>query len=334
MRVDAVGSDVESDRPRLLVTLRPRDDVGAAIDRALPEVAWAYLDRTAPDAWRDVEAVLADSLGRSDAIFDDRSTPRLRFVQRIYTGLDGFPFDRFGPAVAIAGNVGAFAPYVAEHAILLALAALRDLPRSIEMVREGRLRPVATQRTLYGAMGLVLGYGEIGTEIGRRLAAFGARVAGLNRTGRPAPGVERMFSSEQLSEALSAADLVFDVRPLTRRTTGSIGRAEFERMRPDATLVAVGRAGTVDEGALYGHLQSHPEFRAAFDVWWNEDYRAGTLGARFPLASLPNFVGTPHCAGAVAGAEGRALDFALENLVRFFRDGRPRFVVDRAEYPD
>jgi D-3-phosphoglycerate dehydrogenase / 2-oxoglutarate reductase len=327
-----IGAIMQASLPRLLVALRPRNDVREALPLLLPDIPWAFLEETAVPQRSAVEAMLVGSFSREYADFDPASTPRLAFVQRLYTGVDGFPFDRFPENVRFAGNVGAFAPFVAEHALGLALAAARDLHGAREMVRTGRLRPPPQQRLLYGASAVILGYGEIGREIARRLAGFETRVHGLSRTGAPATGAEEMFPAERLKEAVARGDLIFEARPLTKLTAGSIGKAELEAMRPEAIFVNVGRAGTVDEEALYRHLEAHPSFRAALDVWWNEDFEQGNLPSRFPFDKLPNFVGTPHSAGVAPGGEARVLRLALENLGRFFRDGRPAHVVDRREY--
>lgn len=319
------------------MTLRPRDELRAALDRMLPGLPWSFAEPQDGSDWSHVEAMLVGSLVREAEGFDPRATPGLRFVQRIYTGLDGFPFAKFPPAVQIAGNVGAFGPYVAEHALALGLAAARDLHRAEAAIRAGRLRPAPQARLFFEARAVVLGYGEIGRAIAQRLAGFGTHVVGLNRSGTPAPGCERMYASSQLREALSDGDIVFEARPLTKLTQRSIGAVELGAMRPQAILVNVGRAGTVDEEALYRHLQGHPEFRAAFDVWWNEDYATGTLATRFPFGELPNFSGTPHAASGNAGdpqVEARALRLAVENVQRFFLDGRPAHVADRREYED
>jgi phosphoglycerate dehydrogenase-like enzyme len=326
---------MESSTPRLLVTLKQRPEVGAAIDRALPEIPWAYDAVLDSGHWSHVEALLVGSLTRENASFDASKTPSLRFVQRAYTGLDGFPFAWFPPTVQVAGNVGAFAPFVSEHALALALAAGRDLRQGQAMIAAGRLRPAPEMRILYESTVVILGFGEIGREIARKTAAAGAHVVGLNRTGRSDPACERMFASDRLQEAVALGDFVFEVRPLTKLTAGTIGPAELDAMRPDAVFVNVGRAGTVNEEALFLHLRAHPSFRAATDVWWAEDYALGTISPRFPFAELPNFFGTPHCAGGGAGArsaDARALSFAIENLARFFREGRPLHLADRNEY--
>ncbi len=318
--------------PRLLVAIKPGDPARAAIDAALPDVPWAFEAESTPAAWGQVEVLLLGSFaGRGDDL-KGSDLPNLKFVQGLYTGLDGFPFDRFAPEVEIAGNVGGYAPFVAEQALVLALAAARDLNTAREMVQAGRLRPAPDQRTLLGATAAILGYGAIGAEIASRLRPFGARLLAVNRSGTPVEGAERTLPGDRFRELLPEADVVFEVRPLTRRTEGSLGRAELDRMRETAILVNVGRAATVDPAALYEHLRAHPTFRAAFDVWWEEDFRAARLGAPFPLATLPNFFATPHCASALPAAQPRALASALVNLARYFRSERPLFIVDRSEY--
>jgi len=317
--------------PRLLVAVSSDLALHPVLDDGLPGLPWALLAETPPERRGAVEALLAGAR-RTVEGFDPATTPKLRCVQRIFTGVDDFPFDRFPAPIEIAGNVGAFAPYVAEQGIALALAAARLIVPVQAMVRAGKLRPAPVQRLFEGATAVVLGYGEIGRAIARRLGGFDVRVLGVNRSGRMAPGCVAMYPADRLDEAVAEGDLVFDARPLTHETRGSIGRAQLERMRPTAIYVNVGRAATADEEALYRHLEAHPDFRAAIDPWWNEDFATGTFHARFPFWDLPNFVATPHSAGYGAGTTERALRFAVANLAQFFATGRVPHPVDRREY--
>jgi D-3-phosphoglycerate dehydrogenase len=253
-------------------------------------------------------------------------------VQRVYAGVDDVPFDRFPPSTRFAGNVGAYAPFVAEHAVTLALATAREIPRAHALVTAGTLRPTPVQRLLWGRTAVILGYGEIGRAIADRLRGFGIRVIGVNRTGKMAPGCVGMFPADRLVEAVAEGDFVFDARPLTRRTAGTIDASVLASMKATAVFVNVGRAGTVQEEALYRHLAAHPDFRAALDVWWHEDFAGGRLEHRFPFPSLPNLLGTPHSAGFGPGVEAYVLERALANLRRFFAGQEPRHVVDRSEY--
>jgi phosphoglycerate dehydrogenase-like enzyme len=318
--------------PRLLVALRPRDEVSEALARGLLGIGWTYAKSGGKTDWSEVEALLVGSVERELGNYQATSTPRLAFVQGIYTGVDGFPFERFPETVRIAGNVGAFAPFVSEHAVALALAAARAIVPAQMQVRAHQLRPPPVHRLLWKRTAVILGYGEIGRAIAERLAGFEMRLVGVNRTGRMAPGVEAVYPADLLREALAEGDFVFDVRPLTLQTAGTIGAEELRAMPSEAVYVNVGRAGTVDEEALYRHLVEHPGFRAALDVWWEEDFANGTFGSRFPFGELPNFVGTPHSAGVGPSVERYVLARAVENLARFFRGEEPRFLVDRRDY--
>ncbi|HYA70511.1 MAG TPA: NAD(P)-dependent oxidoreductase [Thermoplasmata archaeon] len=318
--------------PRLLVALRPREELRKVIAERLPTIEWGYAREVLPSRADSVEAMLIGSVERELGDADLRTLPRLRFVQRVYTGMDGVPFDRFPPSVRFAGNVGAYAPFVSEHAVALALGAARELPRAYAQAQSGMLRPPPAQRLLWGRTAVILGYGEIGRAIAERLSGFGARVLGLNRTGRMMPGCSGMYPADRLIDAVREGDFVFEVRPLTRQTRGTIDGSVFAAMKPAAVFINVGRAGTVQEEALYQHLVEHPEFRAALDVWWHEDFAGGKLDLRLPFAKLTNFVGTPHCAGFGPGVEEYVVRKAIANLERFFAGEEPRYVIDPADY--
>ncbi len=325
---------VNSPLPRLLVALQRSEDLESQLASTLSEVPYGHSSDVDVDHRLEVEALLVGSVERELGAFDHRTTPRLRFVQRAYTGLDGFPFERFPPPIRVAGNVGGFAPFVAEGAVTLALASARSTLAAHRMVAEGRLRPAPRGSTLRGKTALILGYGSIGREIAARLAGFDMRVLGLNRSGQMAPGVDAMYPADRLEEALAEADVIFEARPLSRSTRGSIGPPQLAAMRPSAIFVNVGRAGTVQEQALYQHLVHHPEFRAAIDVWWDEGFGDGRLGRSYPWADLPNLTGSPHNSGAVPEAGPYGLARALENVARFFRSEEPRFVADPRDYLD
>ncbi len=321
-------------RPRLLLVLRPREELLEALPRILPRIPSVFLSKGSPADRAGIEAALLGPMVLEGQRFVPGDYPRLRFVQRIYTGVDDLPFAEFPKTVAIAANSGGFAPYVAEHAIALALGSARSLVAGHAQVAAGALRPPPEVRTLRGETAVILGYGAIGRAIAERLRALVDRIVVVNRSGAPAPGCDAVFPASRLREALREGSFVFEARPLTASTARSIGTEELEAMPRNAVFVNVGRGGTVDEEALYHHLRATPTFRAAFDVWWDEDFEEGRIRHRFPLPSLPNFLGSPHSAALAPGGPGLAVTLALENLARFFRSEPPLHVVDRSEYRD
>src|SRR5207247_10692489 len=107
----------------------------------------------------------------------------------------------------------------------------------------------------------------------------------------------------------------------TVRTRGPIGARELGLMKPDAILVNVARGAIVDEGALYEHLRTSPEFRAGLDVWWHEPADGG-FRTDHPFFELPNFLGSPHNSAIVPGVLETAARRAAENVGRYLR-GEP-----------
>ena len=314
------------------MSVAPSESLRAALAERLPEVPVSFCGPDAAGPWPSAEAWLVGTPARDLPLWTAARTPALRFVQRQFTGLDGFPFEAFPPAVRIAGNGGAYAPFVAEHAVALALAIAHPIREGHRRVAEGRLRPPIPNRFLIGRTALILGFGAIGRETATRLAALGLRIHALTHDGRAAPGAERTYAPADLRAAVGEADLIIECRPLTRSTKGTIDRAVLRAMRPEALFVNIARAGTVVEEDLSEHLRTHPEFRAAFDVFWHESFDRGSIPEGAALAALPNFLGTPHVAAIGPEARARAETYAVENLARFFRGESPRFVAERAEY--
>jgi phosphoglycerate dehydrogenase-like enzyme len=125
---------------------------------------------------------------------------------------------------------------------------------------------------------------------------------------------------------------VFLALPLTRATQGLVDRGFLTRMKEDAILVNIARGKLIVEDDLFEHLKARPRFRAALDTWWT--YPDTTEGRPFhrPFQDLPNIVMTPHVAPFVAGQRGRAMEAALENVLRFLRGEKPHNLVDPSDY--
>lgn len=259
---------------------------------------------------------------------------RLRFVQSGMAGVNHIPFGWLGRRVVVSSNAGGFSKGVAEFALALTLAAAKRLV-SLDRVVHAGFDPKDWGRLsrdilpLEGMTMGILGYGGIGSTLGRMGKALGMKVIAFSR--HSAPGVRAFKGAGGLTQVLRASDAVVIALPLSKLTAGLIGARELESMKEDASLVNVARAEIVDEEALYAHLKAHPGFTYATDVWEIMDGKE-TYRSRFPLASLPNFIGTPHVAGASAAVTGEPAKAARKNLIRYLEGRAPGNVVDRSEY--
>ncbi len=104
-----------------------------------------------------------------------------------------------------------------------------------------------------------------------------------------------------LGPVLDEADIVVVAIELNHATQGLIGRAELQRMRPDAILANVSRATVLQQNALYELLRAQTRFRAALDVWWQEPMHGGAFEVAHPFFTLPNLIGSHHNSPMVPG---------------------------------
>jgi phosphoglycerate dehydrogenase-like enzyme len=182
---------------------------------------------------------------------------------------------------------GAYAEPVAEHALALLLAGLRQLPTRARARSWGE--PAGT--SLFDQRVTVVGGGGIATELLRLLGPFRVDVTIVRQRPEPLAGASRTVGTGRLLEALAGARAVVLALALTPHTRNLIGPAALAAMEQDAWLVNVARGGLVDSAALLHALRSGEIGGAALDVTDPEPLPAG-----HPLWDLPNCLITPHTA--------------------------------------
>jgi phosphoglycerate dehydrogenase-like enzyme len=255
--------------------------------------------------------------------------PRLRWVHLKGAGAEHLqPYDWMPPGFVLTNNSGVHAPKAGEFAATALLMLNARIPALVTQQREHRWQQLfATPVT--GKTVVVVGVGAMGGAAARRARALGLRVVGVRRSGRPHPAVHEMVTPDRLAEVLPRADFVLVTVPLTRTTRHLIGAAELDRLRPEAGLVNLARAGVVDYAALAARLRDGRLAGAILDVFDPEP-----LPADSPLWDTPNAILTPHCSSDDAVAyTPLTLDLFFDNLRRYLA-GRPlRNRVDpRREY--
>ena len=251
----------------------------------------------------------------SDA--DLRRGPRLRLVQKLGAGVNTIDVATATQCgIAVANMPGANAPSVAEGAVLLMLAALRQLPALDRATRQGRGWPTdpalgETVRDLGSCTVGLVGYGNIAKRVDDIVAAMGAHVLHTSTRDDGRPGWRR------LPELLAASDIVSLHLPLTPDTHHLLNRAAIAGMKPHAVLVNTSRGAVVDEGALVDALRDGRLAAAGLDV-----FEAEPVAPDNPLLTLDNVVLTPHVTWYTADTMQRYLAEAVANCRRL-RDGQP-----------
>jgi phosphoglycerate dehydrogenase-like enzyme len=233
--------------------------------------------------------------------------------------------------VQVTNFRGIYNDHVAVHAVAMLLALARGLPRYVRQQSRGEwIRHLADEEVLHLAEStvLVVGVGGIGAEIARMVAAFGAKVLGVDprRTDVPA-GVQAMFKPEALDDLLASADAVVLTLPHTPQSEGLVDARRLALMRPHALLVNIGRGATVRLDALADALRGRRLGGAALDVFEQEP-----LPAKHPLWSEPRALITPHVAVVGPYIVERRLAVLCDNAQRF-ASGQPLCnLVDKASW--
>jgi phosphoglycerate dehydrogenase-like enzyme len=182
---------------------------------------------------------------------------------------------------------GAYAEPVAEHALALLLAGLRQLPERARARSWGEPAGIS----LFDQPVTVIGGGGIGSALLRLFEPFRTQVTIVRKRPEPLAGATRTLGVDRLPAALAGQQAVILAVALTPRTRNLIGRAELAAMEKDAWLINVARGGVVDTTALLDALLSGQIGGAALDVTDPEP-----LPASHPLWNQPNCLITPHSA--------------------------------------
>ncbi len=218
-------------------------------------------------------------------------------------------------------NWGSFAgPFAAEHALLLALASLRNLnawrPFIAQPVGEREPEHIGT-RSLHGRRVGLHGFGSIARAMLPLLRPFGVSVsaysAGVPDATIRAEGVQPCATLEEL---FRSSEILFECEALTGATTGSVNAAVLRGLPDGAVFVNIGRGRVVDEAALVREATSG-RIRVAVDVL------AEDMTARTPLTRVPSAILSPHIAGPSHDQYGRCGELAFQNIHHFLKGEPP-----------
>ncbi|WP_328333456.1 D-2-hydroxyacid dehydrogenase [Kribbella sp. NBC_00382] len=260
------------------------------------------------------------------------ATTRLRWLQAQQAGPPpGFYYPELVAHPVVVTNMrDTYTDHVATHTMALVLALCRGLPRYVRDQQAAVWNPDWDPEAIVSlseATALVVGVGALGTEIGRLLHAFGARVTGIDVRPGDRPGFAEVLPVEALDEQLPGADLVILTVPHTPDTEGMIDAQRLKLFKASAFFVNVGRGPTVQLDALDAALSAGQLRGAALDVFEVEPLPAG-----HPLWRRPEVLISPHVAGVGPHEAERRFAVLLENARRFVAGDPLINVVDKSKW--
>lgn len=314
-----------TERVLFALTAEERDDFFPDAVPELPgaETRWRPGGPLSPEAWlallEEFQPTVIVSCWSTPAIppaFAAAGSP-LRYVCHLVGSARNLVPRAFLERGGLLTNWGSLAgDTVAEHALLLALAALRRQPDWHSVIstraipwRSGTAR--LQTRTLIGRRVGIYGFGHVARALVSLLRPFNADIAAFS-AGVPAALMTAagVTPCESLAALAARSDVFFACEALNPRTRDSINAAVLAALPDDAVFVNVGRGTLVDEPALLAEAAGG-RLRIALDVVAREP-----LGPDSPAFGIPCALLSPHIAGPTYDRFPECGSHALSNLDR------------------
>lgn len=283
----------------------------------------AYLHDVAPrirglaaGGHRAIDAPLLDKL------------PALEIISCFGVGYDHVDAAYAGDKGVIVTNTpDVLTDEVADAAVGLLIATLRQFPQADRFVREGKWQEGAfplTASLRKRTIGLV-GLGRIGYAIAHRLEAFGVDVIYHSRTPKQDVAYPHYPS---LTEMARDADVLIVTTPGGPGTRHLINGDVLEALGSRGVLVNIARGSVVDEQALIAALQNKTILSAGLDVFENEPKVPKALIDMKQLVLLPHVgSGSLHTRDAMG-------QLVVDNLISWFSRNGPLTPVPETPYPN
>ena len=250
-----------------------------------------------------------------------KNAKRLKLICIAATGYDNVDVAYCAKnSIAVCNVVGYSSHSVAQVTASTVLALSVNLPVYNEFVKSGeytrsgihnRLTPVYHE--LFGKTWGIVGYGNIGKEVGDIAKALGCRVVVNKRV--PIDGVECV----DIDTLCKISDVITVHTPLNEQTRHLINDDRLDMMKNDVILVNAARGAVVDEAAVAKALKEGKIGAFGTDV-----YSVEPMAADHPLYDVidnPNLILTPHMAWGAYEARVRCLDEICENIKTFYSGG-------------
>lgn len=313
---------------RVVIAFGDDDSRIESFRETFPDIIFEHATTdTLRDKITNADAVLM-GWGSASSVLDNAR--KLVWIQNVGAGVERIVNDEFRKRELILTNgSGVMAPNMAEHVMGLMLAFARRLPDLLEAQRDRRWRTGVNRGAvseLSSQTAVLVGVGDIGLAVAKRLKAFDVKVIGVRRSsgGDPLDNVDEVIPIANLDDAVARADHVISSLPHTSETVALFDSARFAKFKDGARFYNVGRGTSVVQADLIAALECGKLSGAGLDVTDPEP-----LPEADPLWSAPNVIITGHTSGATPRFEERLFALFAENIRRYQAGEELLNVVDQ-----
>ena len=193
--------------------------------------------------------------------------PNLKLIQLFSAGYDGIDLELVkekGITLCNAANV--YNIGMAEFVVYAMLMAAKRYHRSLKNHRVRLLRNYHYITELYGKTVGIMGCGNIGGQIAKRLAAFDMKVIGYDANTTDKPFFEKIYGIDERDEFVPQCDYIVCCLPLMKATEGLLNNDWFSKMKHTVTIVNVARKNVISDKDFIPFLKKNKNVTAILDM--------------------------------------------------------------------
>ena len=234
----------------------------------------------------------------------------LKYIQLTSAGFDRVPLEEIKIRGITVNNArGVYSIPMAEWAIGRILEHYKHFNEFNYSQQKKEWNKDRRIKEINGTRSAIIGAGNIGQEVAKRLSAFGSSVTGYDVILGERSYFDSVHHIDALSSEIGGYDIVVLTAPYTPETHHIISKEMLRNIKSNATLVNIARGGLVDTDALLVELRERPDLYAALDVFETEP-----LSKDSPLWGLENVALSPHNSFVGDGNNQRMFSVIFNNL--------------------
>ena len=226
--------------------------------------------------------------------------------------------------IILTNSVGTYGKQIADHVIGMIIAFNHNFFTYHSQMLQREWKNYFPTHDIWESTLLIVGLGDIGTNLAKRAKAHGMRVVAVKRTATEKPAfVDYLGTIDELDALLGQADYLALCPAYTKETEHLIDARRLSLLKRSAYLINVGRGALVDENALIEALETGMLAGAALDVTQTEP-----LPPDSKLWSLDNVFITPHASGLSPSDPHQVFSLFQTNLQHYLAGEQMHNMVD------
>jgi D-3-phosphoglycerate dehydrogenase len=242
-----------------------------------------------------------------------QNSKRIRVITKFGIGMDHVDVATATECGILVTNTPMNRLSVAEFAIMEMLALNKKVFSTANHIKKTGVwrNDSTTVNELFEKTVGILGFGGIGRQVAKRLQGWDVTMIAYDPYIDLAEAEKRGVKLVDRDTLFKDSDILTLHLPLTEETKGSIGKREFQMMKPTAILINTARGKIVKEADMIEALRDGKLAGAGVDVFETEPVRPDN-----PLLDMENVITSPHCAGFTFEALSRMAKQGVQNTLQ------------------